>query len=153
VLRARRVSLAAPATFVWNGPRLRTSDPRPEVVFTLPVAGDEVPARDGRLLVQFSGYIDEESLEDRVRVRWGAGPEPDHDAARARFTYDAVRRVLLVDPAEPLASGGSVELQLLPGIEDVHGAPLEGPPGAPPGAPARVLRWRVSSGAAANAAP
>ncbi len=112
VLRARTVGLTVPATFVWNGPRLRP-DPHPDVVFTLPLADEEVTARDARLLVQFSAYMDEESFEDRVRVRCGAGEVPDRDARRARWTYDDVRRVLIVDPGEPLRAGGSVEVRLL----------------------------------------
>jgi hypothetical protein len=149
VLRARRVALAAPAAFVWNGPRLRMSDPRPDVVFTLPVAGEEAPAHDARLLVQFSAYMDEESFVGRVRVRCaGPGDEHGRDASRARWSYDAVRRALLVDPGESLPAGGAVEVQLLPGIEDVHGSPLEAASGAP-ASPVRALRWRVASGAAA----
>jgi hypothetical protein len=148
VLRARRVALAAPTAFVWNGPRLRMSDPRPAVVFTLPVAGEEVPAHDARLLVQFSAYMDEESFAGRVRVRCGGpGEEPTRDAPRARWSYDAVRRALLVDPGEPLQPGGAVEVQFLHGIEDVHGAPLEAA-GEATASPVRALRWRVASGSA-----
>jgi len=148
VLRARDVALAAPAAFVWVGPRLRT-DPRPEVVFTLPLRDEEVAPSDARLLVQFSSYMDEESFEDRVRLRYAGGEE----LRRARWTYDDVRRVLVVDPGEALRGGATVELSLLPGIADVYAAPLEPPPGSPPEGPARVLRWRVGGSAAAKAMP
>lgn len=38
VLRARTVALIAPASSIRRGPRLLTAE-RPEVVFTLPLAG------------------------------------------------------------------------------------------------------------------
>jgi Bacterial Ig-like domain len=133
---------------VWVGPRLRT-DPRPEVVFTLPLAGEEVSPADARLLVQFSSYMDGESFEDRVLVRYGGGAE----LRRARWTYDDVRRVLVVDPGEPLHAGATVEVALMPGIADVYAAPLEPPPGSPAGDPARVLRWRVADLPTADATP
>jgi hypothetical protein len=148
VLRARTVALTAPAAFVWVGPRLRT-DPHPEVVFTLPLTEDELPAADARLLVQFSSYMDEESFEGRVHVRYAGGGE----LRRARWIYDDVRRVLVVEPGEPLRGGATLEVALLPGIADVYAAPLDPPPGSPPGAPARVLRWRVAGSPAARAAP
>jgi hypothetical protein len=148
VLRARTVALSAPAAFVWVGPRLRT-DPRPDVVFTLPLADEEVSGRDPRLLVQFSAYMDEESFEGRVRVRYTGGTELAH----ARWSYDDGRRVLVVDPGEPLRGGATVEVALLPGIADVYAAPLEPPADAGPGDPARVLRWHVAPGPAAVAVP
>ena len=148
VLRARTVALTAPAAFVWVGPRLRT-DPRPEVVFTLPLADEQVDPADARLLVQFSAYMDEESFEGRVRLRYAGGPE----LRRTRWTYDDVRRVLMVDPGETLSGGATVEVALLRGIADVYAAPLAPPPGAGPDDPARVLRWRVSGGPAADALP
>jgi hypothetical protein len=151
VLRARAVALSAPATFVWSGPRLRT-DPRPEVVFTLPLADEDVPDSGARLLVQFSAYMDEESFEGRVRLRYG-GEDDGRELRRVRWSYDDVRRVLILDPGERLRQGAVIELLLLPGILDVHAAPLEPPPQAAPGEPARVLRWRVSPGPTAEAVP
>jgi hypothetical protein len=151
VLRAKTVALTAPAAFVWNGPRLRTN-PRPEVVFTLPLADEDLPASGARLLVQFSAYMDEESFEGRVLLRYG-GEGAGRDLRRVRWSYDDVRRVLILDPGEPLRAGAVVEVLLLPGILDVHAAPLEPPPGAGPADPARVLRWRVSPGPTAEASP
>ena len=65
----------------------------------------------------------------------------------------APRRVLILDPGEPLRAGAVIEVLLLPGILDVHAAPLEPPAGAGPGEPARVLRWRVSPGPVAESGP
>jgi hypothetical protein len=151
VLRARAVALSAPAAFVWNGPRLRTG-PRPEVVFTLPLADEELPVSGARVLVQFSAYMDEESFEGRVQL-WYGGEGVGRELTRLRWTYDDVRRVLVLDPGEPLRAGAVIEVLLLPGILDVHAAPLEPPPGSGPGDPARVLRWRVSPGPLAESDP
>jgi hypothetical protein len=151
VLRARAVALSAPASFVWSGPRLRTG-PRPDVVFTLPLADEELPVSGARLLVQFSAYMDEESFEGHVQLRYG-GEGAGQELERLRWSYDDVRRVLVLDPGEPLRAGAEVEVRLLPGILDVHATPLEPLAGAGPGDPARVLRWRVSPGPAAEAEP
>ncbi|HEX9186449.1 MAG TPA: hypothetical protein VGB87_05230, partial [Vicinamibacteria bacterium] len=151
VLRARAVALSAPAAFVWNGPRLRTG-PRPDVVFTLPLADEDLPVSGARLLVQFSAYMDEESFEGRVQLRYG-GEGSGAGLERLRWSYDDVRRVLILDPGEPLRPGAEVEVRLLPGILDVHATPLEPLAGAVPGDPARVLRWRVSPGPTAEAGP
>ncbi len=152
VLRARSVALAPPQTFVWSGPRLRP-DPHPDVVFTLPLADEAVSARDGRLLVQWSAYMDEETFEGRVRVFAVRGSAAPRELSRARLAYDDVRRTLIVDPGERLPEGGLVEVRLLPGIEDVYGAVLRPTVEGPPDAAVRVLRWRVASTASADASP
>ena len=153
VLRARSVALAPPQTFVWSGPRLRP-DPHPDVVFTLPLADEAVSARDGRLLVQWSAYMDEETFEGRVRVFVGRGSAaPARELSRARLAYDDVRRTLIVDPGERLPEGGLVEVRLLPGIEDVYGAVMSPAIATTPDGALRVLRWRVASAATADASP
>ena len=148
VLRARAVALSAPAASVWSGPRLRSAPP--DVVFTLPLGDDDVPVADARLLVQFSTYMDEQSFEDRVRLRYADERGTGDELRRARWNYDDVRRVLIVDPGEPLRAGEVVEVLLLRGITDIYAAPLAVRPGAAPDDPARVLRWRVARGSTAN---
>ncbi|MFN8091074.1 MAG: hypothetical protein U0599_02380 [Vicinamibacteria bacterium] len=155
-LRARSVALAPPQTFVWNGPRLRP-DPHPDVVFTLPLADEAVSAREGRLLVQFSAYMDEETFAGRVRVFARRANAPERELA-ARLTYDDVRRTLIVDVGGRLPEGGVVEVRLLPGIEDVYGAVLARADvaradGTKADDAVRVLRWRVASTASADASP
>jgi hypothetical protein len=151
VLRARAVALTAPATFVWSGTRLRTGS-RPEVVFTLPLTDEDVPESGARLLVQFSAYMDEESFEGRVRLRYG-GEGPGRELRHVRWSYDDVRRVLILDPGERLRPGAVIELALLPGVLDVHAALLEPPPDAAPGEPARVPPRPGSPGPTAEAGP
>jgi hypothetical protein len=139
VLHASSVALSAPMAGLGLRRRLVTSE-RPDVVFTLPLTGDEAVPPDARFLVQFSSYMDEESFEGRVRLRYGDAAAGD--LPRFRWTYDDVRRTLVVEPGERLRAGATLELLLLPGITDAFEVPLGAGPGAADAAP-RVLRWQV----------
>jgi hypothetical protein len=141
-LRASAVGLTAPASFVGFGKRLIGAQ-QPEVVFTLPLADADPVASDARFLVQFNAYMDEESFEGRVRLRYADVPGPSGELRRMRFTYDDVRRTLIVEPGEPLRAGATVELLLLAGITDAYATPLGSGPGADTAGAARLLRWRV----------
>jgi hypothetical protein len=139
VLHASSVALSAPMAGLGLRRRLVTSK-QPDVVFTLPLTGDEAVPPDARFLVQFSSYMDEESFEGRVRLRYGDASAGD--LPRFRWTYDDVRRTLVVEPGERLRAGATLELLLLPGITDAFEVPLGAGPGAADAAP-RVLRWQV----------
>jgi hypothetical protein len=119
---------------------------QPEVVFTLPLGGEDPVATDARFLVQFNAYMDEDSFRGRVRLRYGEVPGPPRDLQRVRWTYDDVRRTLIVEPGEPLQTGATVELLLLNGITDVYATPLGSVPGADAAGTARRLQWRVGEG-------
>lgn len=149
VLRAKAVALTAPAASVLRGPRLRTLE-RPEVVFTLPLVGDEPVAPDAIFLVQFSTYMDEDTFENRIRLRYGDLPEPQGELRSVRWRYDDVKRTLMVDPGAPLRRGGSVELLLLPGITDAWAVPLLSAPETGPQGILRLLRWQVQGDAAGS---
>jgi hypothetical protein len=139
VLHASTVALSAPMAGLGLRRRLVTSK-QPDVVFTLPLTGHEAVPPDARFLVQFSSYMDEESFEGRVRLRYGDAPAGD--LPRFRWTYDDVRRTLVVEPGERLRTGATLELLLLPGITDAFDVPLGAGPAAADAAP-RVLRWQV----------
>jgi hypothetical protein len=141
-LRAWQVALSAPASTVALGPRLKTEKP-PDVVFTLPLT-DRDPVTPATLfLVQFNNYMDEESFEGRVRMRYAGASGPDGELGRMRWSYDDTTRTLIVDPGGPLRPGAGVELLLLPGITDAQEAPLLPAPGLVEDGVARLLRWRV----------
>lgn len=142
VLRASAVALSAPASGVGLRRRLATVK-RPEVVFTLPLTGEEPVAPDARLLVQFSTYMDEESFEGRVRLRYADLPGPSGELHKLRWTYDDVRRTLIVDPGEPLRAGATLELLLLRGITDAFATPLAAAPGEGAEGVVEALRWQV----------
>lgn len=146
VLRARAVALTAPASSIRRGFRLRTAE-KPEVVFTLPLVGYAPIPEDAVLLVQFSTYMDEETFENHVRLRYADRPGPTGDLAKIRWRYDDVKRTLIVDPEEPLRAGASVELQLLRGIADAWGMPLVPAATSPPGDVVTILRWQVRTDA------
>ena len=145
LLRAKAVALTAPAASILRGPRLRTLE-KPEVVFTLPLVGDEPVAPDTVFLVQFSTYMDEDTFENRVRLRYADQPEPESELRGIRWRYDEVKRTLVVDPGAPLRRGAGVEMLLLPGIADAWAVPLlPAPEGGPQGI-LRLLRWQVQGG-------
>ncbi len=141
-LRASAVGLSAPASFVGFGKRL-VGALQPDVVFTLPIAEGDPVAANARFLVQFNAYMDEDSFEGRVRLRYADVPGEPGAMQHVRFTYDDVRRTLIVEPAAPLRAGATVELLLLTGIIDAFSTPLGAGPGADSSGAARVLRWRV----------
>jgi hypothetical protein len=141
-LRASAVALSVPASFVGFGKRL-VGALQPEVVFTLPLADGEPVATDARFLVQFNAYMDEESFEGRVHLRYADVPGPAGELRHVRITYDDVRRTLIVEPGEPLRTGATVELVLLPGITDAFATPFGAGEKAEGARAPRLLRWRV----------
>jgi hypothetical protein len=146
VLRASSVALSAPMAGIGLKRRLVASK-QPDVVFTLPLTGADPVPPDARLLVQFSTYMDEESFDGRVRLRYGDATAGD--LPRFHWTYDDVRRTLVVEPGERLRAGATLELLLLPGITDAFEVPLRPAPDAADAA-SRVLRWRVEGEAAGS---
>jgi hypothetical protein len=143
-LRAETVALVAPpegGRHVRPGRRLNiTSGIAPIVVFALPVEGD--PLRpDGRLIVQFNKYMDEDTFPGHVRLRYADGRD---ELPAVRLTYDDARRALIIDPGDRLQAGRKVECVLLPGIVDADGVALAPRPGHEGAAGAvDVLRFDV----------
>jgi hypothetical protein len=106
------------------------------VVFTLPLVGDEPVAPDTVFLVQFSSYMDEDTFEDRVRLRYGDLPEPQGELRGARWRYDEVKRTLVVDPGARAAPGRGRGASAAPGHHRrVDGAPPPRARGHTPGRP------------------
>jgi hypothetical protein len=145
-LRAKTVALTAPQSGMRRGPRLATSD-KPEVVFTLPLVNDEPVVRNAVFLVQFSTYMDEETFENRVRLRYEGLPEPQREVRSLRWRYDDVKRTLVVDPGQPLRPGASVVLQLLEGITDAWETPFQPAAAMPPDHVVKAFRWQVGGNA------
>jgi hypothetical protein len=147
-LRATDVSPLAPpaaAEAVAPPPAAATRrTPPPVVVFSLPLETEELSPTEGRLLIQFSKYMDPTSFTGRVRLRY-AGEQATFAPARA--TYDATRRTLLVETGA-LSPGRELECVLLEGVIDVQGQALVPRQGAIVSGVVDVLRYRVSAGEA-----
>jgi hypothetical protein len=148
LLKALRVAPASPPGRSWvkYGSRLLTAQAAPQVVFALPIDGDEEIRPDSRFVLQFSQYMDEETFEGRVQLRY-AGPTREGDPLfdHVRLSYDETKRALVVDPGQPFEPGRDVECVLLPGIADVEGQPLVPRPGRGSEGVVEVLRYRVGS--------
>lgn len=146
-LKALRVAPAAPPSKSWvrSGPRVLTSSTPPILVFTLPVDGEMQIPRDSRFVLQFSRYMDEETFEGRVQLRYAGPREGDPAFDRMRLSYDETKRALIVDPGLALEPGRDVECVLLPGITSADGQPLVGRPGKGTEGVIDVLRYHVGS--------
>ena len=119
--------------------------PPPLVVFSLPLETEELPPTEARLLIQFSKYMDPTSFSGRVRLRYAGEPQTFEPA---RFTYDASRRTLFVEPGA-LTPGRELQFELMEGLIDVQGQALVPRQGAIVSGVVDVLRYRVASGEAA----
>jgi hypothetical protein len=117
----------------------------PVVVFALPLDGEQDVPRSSRFVVQFSKDMDETSFKGRVVVRYLGPVQPgDKPFDGVKLNYDQGRRALEVDPGDNLRTGRTIELLLLPGINDVDGLELKPRRGEQNGDGALdVLRYKV----------
>jgi len=116
----------------------------PMVAFSLPLDGEREVPRDSVFKIQFSHDMDEATLKEHVLFRYAGRVQPGDNALDAvKVSYDGGLRTLRIDPGDLLRPGRIVEVVLLPGIQDLDGAPLETRPGIRPGAAADVLRFQV----------
>lgn len=97
----------------------------PVIVFSLPLEGDADFDPSGRIVVQFSNDMDEESFKGRVGMRY-AGPARPGDSGfeGMHVRYNPGMKALVIDPGGPLRPGRPVEVILMKGIVDVDGLPL-----------------------------
>jgi hypothetical protein len=91
----------------------------PRVSFAWPIPGEALRRR-GQMVLQFSKPLDPQSLEARVRVRYGASTT----APRVDYEYRQRYRALVVTPEPPPPPGTEVVVELLEGIIDVDGRAL-----------------------------
>jgi hypothetical protein len=105
----------------------------PRVSFAWPIPGETLRRR-GQMVLQFSKPLDPQSLEGRVRVRYGASAP----APTVSYDYRQRYRALVITPEPPPPPGAEVVVELLEGIIDVDGRALTpraeaGDRAAPPG--------------------
>jgi hypothetical protein len=135
------LAVAPPSGQVQHPTRLRGVPGPTVMVFALPVEGDQAIAADTRFVLQFSAYMDEDSFDGRVRLRYADGPE----LPGMTWRYEDDRRALIINPGEPLAPGRQLELLLLPGIRDTDGALLVPRSGDPVDGAVERLHYEVGS--------
>lgn len=116
----------------------------PVIVFSLPLDGESDFDFSGRIIVQFSNDMDEDSFKGRVGLRYDGPARPGDPGFEAmRVSYNAGSKALIVDPGAPILRGRVLDLVLLTGIIDIDGQPLARRDGKPPeGDIAEMLRFR-----------
>jgi hypothetical protein len=104
----------------------------PVIVFSLPLDGESDFDFSGRIMVQFSNDMDEESFKGRVGLRYEGPATPgDPGFESMRVSYQPGPRALIVDPGAPILRGRPLTLVLLTGIVDIDGQPLKRRDGKP----------------------
>jgi hypothetical protein len=95
--------------------------PPPEVVFSAPTQGETDVAPDGKVRVQFSRDLKEESLKGGIAIAYAGVPAPP-----PAFTvrYDAGRRVAEITFATPLSPFANVQVILKDTIVGTDGQAL-----------------------------
>lgn len=128
LIEAGTVSLATPVTDRVRPTATETRLlPAPEVIFSTPLPEDIDVPQDSTVRVQFSRDMDEESFENRVRVRYtGAAPPGSDDSGEIVFelSYRRRNRVLEIRFDEELERFRNVHFELLDGITASDGSPL-----------------------------
>ena len=130
IIDAAQVALTQPptATSVAAAPPPPPERPKvpPVIVFSVPLDGDADFDFSGRIVVQFSNDMDEDSFKGRVGLRYEGPPHPgDPGFESMRVTYNAGSKALIVDPGAPILRGRILDLVLLTGIIDIDGLPLQ----------------------------
>lgn len=104
--------------------------PPPEVLFVLPIDGEENIPLDTEFMIQFSKDMDPECFGGYVELSYSDGDlQP-----KLTLHYDVAKRTLVIRPETRLLPQKTVRLVLRGGIRDVDGIPL----------PPRLLSRRAS---------
>jgi hypothetical protein len=132
VIEGRRVALAKPPDDALAAPVVRVPvvGPPPEVVFSLPAAGETDVPPASTVRIQFSRDVDPATIKGHVQARLAAEPatpaRPAAEEAALEFTthYNGGLRVLELRFAAPLEPGRQVRVQLGDGIRARDGVAL-----------------------------
>jgi hypothetical protein len=129
VIDAAQVALTPPPTPTADAAPAPPPPERPKIppviVFSLPLEGESDFDFSGRIMVQFSNDMDEESFKGRVGLRYEGPASPgDPGFESMKVSYDPGSKALIVDPGAPILRGRILDLVLLTGIVDIDGQPL-----------------------------
>ena len=109
---------------------LEAQEPPPEVIFSMPLAGDKSVPLDSEFRIQFSKDMDIASFDRNVDLIYsGDGPD-DHSFPDMQLSYDPPSRSLAVIPGKGLEPGKEIRVILYKGITDNEGRPLVPDPDA-----------------------
>ena len=137
IIDAAQVTLTQPPTPQADAAPAPPPPERPKIppviVFSLPLDGESDFDFSGRIIVQFSNDMDEDSFKGRVGLRYEGPAYPGDPGFEAmRVSYNPGAKALIVDPGAPILRGRVLDLVLLTGIIDIDGQALVRRDGKPP---------------------
>ena len=109
---------------------LKAQEPPPEVVFSMPLAGEKSLPLNSEFRIQFSKDMDDGSFDRNVDLIYSDDGPDDHSFPDMQISYDRPSRSLLVIPGKVLEPGKEIRLILYRGITDNDGRPLVPDPDA-----------------------
>ncbi|MEE9179634.1 MAG: Ig-like domain-containing protein, partial [Vicinamibacteria bacterium] len=109
---------------------LEAQEPPPEVVFSMPLAGEKSVPLNSEFRIQFSKDMDNASFDRNVDLIYSDDGPDEHSFPDMQISYDRPSRSLVVIPGKVLEPGKEIRLILYRGITDNEGRPLVPDPDA-----------------------
>ena len=109
---------------------LEAQEPPPEVVFSMPLAGEKSLPLNSEFRIQFSKDMDDASFDRNVDLIYSDDGPDDHSFPDMQISYDRPSRSLVVISGKVLEPGKEIRLILYRGITDNDGRPLVPDPDA-----------------------
>ncbi len=109
---------------------LEAQEPPPEVVFSMPLAGEKSVPLNSEFRIQFSKDMDDASFDRNVDLIYSDDGPDEHSFPDMQISYDRPSRSLVVIPGKVLEPGKEIRLILYRGITDNEGRPLVPDPDA-----------------------
>ena len=148
-LRARKIEMVPepedpelePRSIEEERQALEQDESPPDVVFTMPLAGERGVPLEGDFRIQFSKDMNRDSFDRNVDLLYADEDGDGNPFPDMQISYDAPSRSLIVSPGESLLPGKEIHLILYQGIRDTNGLPLVADPEASevPGAAAILV--------------
>jgi hypothetical protein len=109
---------------------LEAREPPPEVVFSMPLAGERSLPLNSEFRIQFSKDMEVASFDRNVDLIYSDDGPDDHSFPDMEISYDEPSRSLVVIPGKGLEPGKEIRVILYQGITDNDGRPLVPAPDA-----------------------
>jgi hypothetical protein len=101
------------------------AEPPPAVIFSAPLADDTDVPTGGRIRIQFSRDMNDESFRNRVRIHYGGTSPPPVAPPAFTVHYNDGNRSIEIRFKEPLAPFQVVVIELTSGITAIDRQPLQ----------------------------